>query len=431
MAGERAITLEGRQLGRHRLRHRLADGGMSTIYLAETVGELSFSRWVAIKVIRADAEADEAFVTMLGDEARLLAQIHHPNVCSAIDLGSDGALHYLVMEYLHGQSLAAAARRSWKEDRSFPAWLVARVVADAAFGLHAAHQLTDADGYSMEVVHRDVSPENILISYDGPSKVVDFGIVSGRGRETKTQLGTVKGKLSHMSPEQLLGGEMDRRADVWSLGVVLWECTLGRRLFRAKAPGETIAKVANMTIPRPSEIAPKYPPALEAVVMGALTRDVERRTPDAATLARDLEKYLYSLGPPAGHAQVARWMRRVFSDRLIVREALMQSPQDLGSLEPEPMADEGEASSSQLLSSSTIGSPSFAPPPRTEIGELSSTLPAPAAPDTPSDIDDADESAAENLALRAQLRFRGVLVTLLCVVALALAAVVGYLLNQP
>ena len=342
------------------------------------------------------------------------------------DFGVDEGVVFMTMEYLHGHPLSAAARRSWKEERSFPAWLVARAVADAARGLHAAHELVDAEGRSYEIVHRDVSPENILVSYDGLSKVIDFGVVAGRGRKTETKVGTVKGKLSHMAPEQLEGRDVDRRADVWSLGVVLWESTLGRRLFRGEAPGETVTKVATMRIPRPSEVAPGYPPMLQKIVMDALERDLERRTPSAEILAHQLEGWLHSLGRPAGHAEVARWMRETFSDRLMVREALLTAPDDeRASITPEPLS---EGSSSHLISGS-IASSSFAPPPvptgitKVERPEAKRAAEAAPGPD-PAELD------REVEALRRQGARRRAIVWVLVAIVLGLAGAVAYLLSS-
>lgn len=413
-------SLEGRRLGRYHLRHKLAEGGMATIYLAQIHGERSFSRWVAVKVVHPDVAGDAAFATMLADEARLIARIHHPNVCSVIDFGRDGDTLYLVMEYLHGESLSAASKRAWAEERSFPAWFVARTLADAARGLHAAHELTDANGEPLDLVHRDVSPGNIVISYDGPAKVIDFGVVRARGRQTKTQAGTVKGKLSHMAPEQLLGKGVDRRADVWSLGVVLWEATLGRSLFRAPSQGETLKKVAYGPIPRPSEITPNYPPELEQIVMAALQRDVSRRTPTARALAHQLDAYLYGLGSPSGHAEVASWMRRVFSDRLLVREALLDTPEDSGPHGVESLRDDETQSN---LIEGRVGTKSFAPPPIEEPTGVTQVA-SPGAHRKATLEDDIDRTVAD---LKRRSRRRGTLMLLLFVLALGLAGAVLYL----
>lgn len=333
---------------------------MGGIYLAQLQGEQGFERWVAVKVANPEHADDADFATMLGDEARLIARLHHPNVCSVIDFGRDGELLYMVMEYLHGESLSAASKRAWAEHQSFPAWLVARALVDAARGLHAAHELTDPVGEPLDLVHRDVSAGNIVISYDGPAKVIDFGVVRAKGRQTKTAAGTVKGKLSHMAPEQLLSEGVDRRADIWSLGVVLWETTLGRALFRSVNPGETVQRVVHGPIPRPSEITPNYPPELEQIVMAALTRDVTRRTPTAAAFAAQLESWLYGLGVPSSHAEVAAWMRETFSDRRLVREGLLDAPEDSAPHDTTKLRDDQTVTN---LVHGHVATRSFAPPP--------------------------------------------------------------------
>jgi len=408
-------------LGRYHLRHKLAQGGMASIYLAQIHGEQSFSRWVALKVVHPEQSDDPTFATMLADEARLIARIHHPNVCSVMDFGRDGEQLYLVMEYLHAESLSAASKRGWADEGSFPAWIAARSIADAARGLHAAHELEDENGDSLDLVHRDVSPSNILISYEGPSKVIDFGVVRARGRQTETAVGTVKGKLTHMPPEQLLGHELDRRADVWSLGVTLWETTLGRKLFKASSPAETVKNVIEMEIPRPSEITPNYPPALEKVVMAALQRDLDRRTPTARLVAHHLERYLYGLGTPCGHPEVSSWMRRTFRDRLIVRDELLHAPEDSGPLSTDELRD--DQTQSNVLGGH-VNTASFAPPPMempTGVTQVELPAAAPAAPETVED--DIDRTLAE---LRKRSRRRGNILLGVVGLTLILAGALAY-----
>ena len=337
----------GSKLGRYRLRYRVAHGGMATVYLAQLEGTHGFERWVAIKVIHPHLAEERRFANMLLDEARVVARIHHPNVCAVLDFGEQGNALYLVMEYLHAESLSSAVRRAWGPGgRGLPLWLSARVVADAARGLHAAHEIMDDDGKNLGVVHRDVSPQNILVLYDGMAKVVDFGIARARGRLTATDAGEVKGKFAYMSPEHLQSEPVDARADVWSLGVLLWEATVGRRLFRGEAHGSTVMNVMQATIPRPSEIIADYPPKLEEAVMGALERDRNRRTPTAAAVANSIDEYLYSTGKPAGAPQVSEWMRANFSDKLAARDAMLRAAPDGGAAVPEV----------DLVSESSVGS---------------------------------------------------------------------------
>jgi serine/threonine protein kinase len=315
--------LQGRMLGRYRLMQRLAQGGMATVYLARQEGPGGFDRPVAIKVVHSHLARERRFASMFLDEARLTGRLHHPNVCSVIEFGDQGGQLYLVMEYLHGETFQSALKRGWNGGRVLPPETVARILCDAARGLHAAHELTDAQGRPFELVHRDISPQNLIVLYDGHTKLTDFGIARARGRLTDTTVGELKGKISFMSPEQLQGGVIDRRTDIWALGVVAWEALSGRRLFRTENEGATAINVISAAIPPPSAIVRDVPEALGAIVMRALERDVDARTPTAAALADQLEEYLYSRGRPHGAREVSAWMGEHFADRLATRAAML------------------------------------------------------------------------------------------------------------
>ena len=370
-----AAPEEGTRLGRYRLRYKVAQGGMAAVYLAQLEGLHGFERWVATKIVHPHLSADRRFTTMLFDEARVSAQIHHPNVCAVIDYGEEEGAVYLVMEYLHGESFASVIRRSMRDGDLMPYWLAVRVCVDAARGLHAAHELRDSRGADLGVVHRDVSPQNILVLYDGMSKVVDFGIARARGRLTATEQGETKGKFAYMSPEQLQSSAVDRRTDIWALGVVLWEATVGKRLFRAESQGKTVMRVVTAPIPKPSALRPDYPERLESIVMRALDRDPDARWETAADMADALEAHLYSGGEPAGAGRVATWMRESFPDKLGTRNAMLRSTPGVASV-PEV----------ELESQSTIGSHK-----RASIADATAAL----AEEEPSDLE--NESAGEAL----------------------------------
>jgi len=326
-----ARGLEGKQIGRYRLRFKIAEGGMAAVYLAQLAGAHDFERWVAVKVIHSNHAEDETFIRMLLDEAKVASKIHHPNVCSVLDFGETDGLVHLVMEYLEGETLSSVIRRAWRGPKGLPYWLAARTVLDAARGLHAAHDLKDPDGHSYGIVHRDVSPQNLVVLYDGHTKVIDFGIALARSNISSTKAGQVKGKIAYLAPEQLgAGAIIDRQADVWALGVVLWEATVGRRLFRASSAADTARNVVMSQIENPSESREDYPPELEAIVMQAVQRNRGARYADAKSLADDLEAFLYKGGLPAGAAQVGEYMRRHFDDRLAVRQALLGADDGAG-----------------------------------------------------------------------------------------------------
>ncbi len=331
MTGLRGAAHErvGQRLGRYELRYLVAQGGMASVYLAQLAGAHQFERWVAIKVMHQHLAGDEGgFVEMFLDEARLAARIQHPNVCQVLDFGEQDGTYYIVMEYLHGETLSALIKRAWQNGALSPV-LAASLVAMVARGLHAAHTLRGRDRRLLNVVHRDVSPQNMIVLYDGMAKITDFGIARARGRLSQTQAGMLKGKFAYMSPEQLNGEDIDRRADIWSLGVVLWEATLGRHLFRSQSEGATAIKVVQGPIPRPREMVEGYPEALDALVMEVLERDPKRRIQDAETLATRLEEFCRSQRfEHWGQAEIAEYMATLFEDRLRQREEMLAAELD-------------------------------------------------------------------------------------------------------
>ncbi len=279
---------EGR-LGRYRLHQEVASGGMATVYLATVDTPEGFTKLVALKRIHDHLSRDPGFVEMFFDEARLAASIDHPHVCAVFDCGSVDGLHYIAMEYLAGETfrhvLQRVTRRPWAPEWPYRA---AHLVAEACEGLHAAHELPGESGGYAGVVHRDVSPHNLFVTYSGVVKVVDFGIARAEGRSQHTSPGILKGKVAYVAPEQISGREVDRRADVWALGVTLWEMLTLRPLFRRSGPLETLGAVASASIPPPSAVQPRVPAALDRIVLTALAREPAARYPTARDLGRDL-----------------------------------------------------------------------------------------------------------------------------------------------
>ncbi len=319
-----ALAPENRTLGRYELRYRVARGGMATVYLARLSTEQGFAKWLAIKTIHPHVADDAKYVELFLDEARLAARINHPNVCSVFDFGASDGTYFLAMEYLHGQALNQVMRRL-EPRQGLPAAIAARIVADIAQGLHAAHELRDAQGQSAGVVHRDVSPHNVFVLYDGIAKVVDFGIAkSNQSQRARTSTRELKGKLAYMSPEQLHREEVDRRGDLWALGVVLWEVLAGRHLFARESEIATVDAIARDPIPVLSSVRPDVPPALEAVVSRALQRDASARYQTAEDFARDLERFLASLPSLVSHAEVGRFMRTLFERDIADRDAILR-----------------------------------------------------------------------------------------------------------
>lgn len=308
------------RLGRYVLRFALASGGMATVYLAVAKGASGFGRVVAVKRIHPHLEDESAFVEMFLDEARIASRIRHPNVCSVEDFGQSDGSYYMTMEYLVGESLSHVA----KQLGTMPPAIAARIVADACEGLHAAHELEGDDGEPLGVVHRDVSPQNLFVGYDGIVKVVDFGIAKANRRVHQTATGMVKGKFAYMPIEQLRGECVDRRADVWALGVVLWELVAGQKLFRRRNESETIMAVQRRVIPELAALRPGTPEGLDEIVRRALSEDPADRFPTARAMGLALSRLF--AGPHAADTpEISDMMGRLFERRCEAQRSLIRS----------------------------------------------------------------------------------------------------------
>lgn len=302
-------------LGDYSILLKLASGGMATVYVGRRRGVRGFERLVAIKCCHPHLRDDEEFSSMFLDEARLAASIRHPNVVGTLDV-SDGELLYLVMEYVEGFSLGNLIRQASKASKRLSPGLVIRVLSDTLTGLHAAHELRDADGELLDLVHRDVSPQNILVGVDGTARITDFGIAFASARSTVTQEGRIKGKFSYLAPEQAKSQAITRRMDIFSAGTVLWEALVGRALFRRQDDAATLGAVLNEPIPRPSSLVAGLPAGLDDVVMKALEREPDARYQTAADFADALE----ALKVESAKARtVSSYMQTVFKRELAER----------------------------------------------------------------------------------------------------------------
>jgi eukaryotic-like serine/threonine-protein kinase len=308
-------------LGRYRIVDEIGIGGMASVHLARMDGPGGFQKWVAIKKIHSHLVEDESFVQMFLDEARVAARISHPNVATVFDLGKHEDTYWIAMEYLHGEPLREVMRRTEELGTAMPPEIACRVIADAAEGLHAAHELLGKNGEKLGLVHRDVTPHNLFVTYDGVTKVVDFGIAKFSSRMSHTRAGTLKGKLAYMSPEQVHGEGIDRRTDIFALGVVLWELTTGQRLFRMESDLDTLAKVQECNVPRPSTLIRGYPVDLEKIVMKALSKNRGERFRTAREFSRALQSLLMRRGLFIASDEVAAYTQSIFNDRIQKREA--------------------------------------------------------------------------------------------------------------
>jgi eukaryotic-like serine/threonine-protein kinase len=304
-----------RRLGRFQIIGRLATGGMAEVYLALS-GELpGFRTLIVVKRILPHLASNGQFIRMFLDEARLAALLDHPNVVRIIEVGHDGEEYFLAMELVQGKPLSAVLRKAARERRPPSPALAAYLIAQAASGLGYAHGLTDGNGQPLGVVHRDVSPQNVLVSFEGAVKLIDFGVARAFGRVAHTSPGGLKGKIEYMSPEQASAEEVDHRADVFALGVVLWEVLTGRRLFRRETELATMRAIVDDPIPKPSEVA-EVPPELEAVVMRALRKRRDARYASAHEMALALERYAFA-HDGFSPQQVAGYMKGLFAPEFL------------------------------------------------------------------------------------------------------------------
>jgi serine/threonine-protein kinase len=279
----------GLRFGRYETIQPIASGGMATVYLGRARGAGGFERRVAIKVMHEHVADELDFEAMFLDEARLAARIHHPNVVSTIDVQKTEEAMFLVMEYVEGASLKRVLRELGQRGDVMPLGVVILVMMDALAGLHAAHELLDDEDRPLDLIHRDISPHNILVGTDGITRITDFGVARAAARLGSTGAGTLKGKIAYMPPEQGRGDDIDRRADIYSAGVVLWELLTGRRLFDAEHDGQLVALILNGPEMSPAEVVPSLPETINRVCMKALSIDPNRRFATAEQFADALE----------------------------------------------------------------------------------------------------------------------------------------------
>jgi serine/threonine-protein kinase len=310
------MTHQPRVLGRYALYGELASGGMATVHLGRSLGAVGFSRAVAIKRPHPQFAKDPSFVAMFVDEARLAARIRHPNVTTTLDVVSTGGELYIVMEYVHGEPLSRLLAAISSRSETVPLGVVSAVMVGTLEGLHAAHEAKDEHGRMLHIVHRDVSPQNVLVGVDGVPRVLDFGIAKARGRLQTTSDHQLKGKTAYMAPEQLEGDEVSRRTDIWAASVVLWEMLTGRRLFVADSQSALMKKVLEAKVPPPSSVRP-CPPEMDVLVLKGLSRDPEARFATAREMAFAIEE----VAQPATPRVVGAWVEENAGAALAERAA--------------------------------------------------------------------------------------------------------------
>lgn len=325
-------ALAGKTIGRYRLLYPVAAGGMAQVWTAKPEGG-GLARTVAIKLVRPEYAADEEYSRMFIDEAMVASSIHHPNVCEIYELGRDGDLLFMVLEWVAGDSLSGLVQRG-AELSPLPDHVAARIVADACAGLHAAHEAIGQDGQPLGIVHRDVSPPNILVSMHGHVKVSDFGIAKARHQlHSRTRTGEIKGKFAYIPPEQILGRGVDRRADIYAMGCVLYVASLGLRPFGGGA--SALGKIVQGKFRLPNELRPDYPEELQAIVVKSLAADPNQRYQTAEEMRLALEQWMLTSSKIATPSDTARIVReRMNPERRRLVEAVMSQGRSL----PEALA---------------------------------------------------------------------------------------------
>jgi serine/threonine-protein kinase len=309
---------------------------MATVHLGRLLGPVGFSRTVAIKRLHDNFAQDPQFVAMFLDEARIAARIRHPNVCGTLDVVALKGELFLVMEFLQGESLSGLLRSAFARDIPVAPSLVASILVDALDGLHAAHVATDEHGQPLNIVHRDISPQNIFVGVDGIARVLDFGIAKAAGRVQTTGDGQLKGKLAYMPPEQIRGA-VCQASDTYAAAVVLWEALAVRRLFGGDHPAEVLDSVLHMAIPPPSTHAPGLSPELDALVLRGLDRDPAARFTSAREMARELER----IAKPQSRAAVGAWVEEVAKESISHRAASIARIESSSKDLPRPITAEG------------------------------------------------------------------------------------------
>jgi len=318
--GEPAPPPRPERLGAYELLLELASGGMATVHLARATDKRQGPPLVAVKRPHRHLQGDKTFLTMLVDEARLASAIDHPNVVKVRELGFDGGMPFIVMDYVEGTSLAELRRELSAIGRAIDVRVAVRIIIDALLGLHAAHELKDDNGKPLHIIHRDVSPHNVLIGCDGRAYVTDFGIAKAEDRIQTTRTHEVKGKLAYLAPERIDKRRMCTvQSDVFSMAVVLWECFAGRRLFRGEEAVDVLQDVINAPIPMLKQIGAQIPPALDDVIARALSRDLDTRYATALEFAQAVERAA-GTEHSGTHADVARLMEAIFGARMALRQ---------------------------------------------------------------------------------------------------------------
>jgi serine/threonine-protein kinase len=345
---------------------------MATVHLGRLLGPVGFSRTVAIKRLHAQFASDPEFVSMFLDEARLAARIRHPNVVPTLDVVATGGELFLVMEYVPGESIARLARTLRETQQMLPTRILSAIMAGVLHGLHAAHEAKDERGHPLGIVHRDMSPQNVLVGTDGVARVLDFGVAKAAGRMQTTREGQIKGKLAYMPPEQLRGAQVGRQSDIYAAGVMLWELVTGQRLFSGDNEGAIVARILDGNIEAPSkmlvqglsrhqtinDVHMRSLETLDSTILRALAMDPENRFKTAREMAQEIERKLV----PATGSEVADWVEHIASEVLHTRASMVAEIESSTSMSAAEARDSSHVQNVMQAKSTLIGQTSMAAP---------------------------------------------------------------------
>ncbi|HEY3352365.1 MAG TPA: serine/threonine-protein kinase, partial [Polyangia bacterium] len=316
--------------GKYLLLERISVGGMAEIFKAKSFGVEGFEKILAIKRILPAMSDDKEFIEMFIDEAKIAGQLSHANICQIFELGRINDQHFIAMEFVWGKDVLQIQNRFRRMKQIMPFPMAAFLAAKTCEGLDYAHHKKDAMGKPMQLIHRDVSPQNIIVSYEGEVKLIDFGIAKAASRTSKTQAGVLKGKFGYMSPEQVRGLPLDRRSDIFATATMLYELMTGDRLFLGDSDFSTLEKVRNVDIQPPSALNPRVPKALERIVMKGLARDPEDRYQWANEMQEELQAYVMSQEPVYTSKHLSRWMKETFMLELKREQQMLEQYKKVG-----------------------------------------------------------------------------------------------------
>jgi len=359
--------------GKYLLLERISVGGMAEVFKAKAFGVEGFEKIIAIKKILPSMAEDADFIQMFIDEAKICGQLNHANICQIFELGRIDDSHFIAMEYIWGKDLLQIQNRFRRIRKNMTVQMAAFLASKMCEGLDYAHRKKDATGKPLNIIHRDVSPQNVIVSYEGEVKVIDFGIAKAASRSAKTQAGVLKGKFGYMSPEQVAGKTLDQRADIFAIGTILYELLTNERLFLGESDFATLEKVRNVAVPPPSQVNKEIPPALDSIIMKALAKDTDSRYQWASEMHDDLQDFLAQTEPVYNAKALSTWMRAQFVVEMRKEAAVLDEQRKIGK---EAMNADKGPSKSTTPPSARLRSPTIAP---AASAPKSTSPPAPAA----------------------------------------------------